>query len=125
MSKVLVFAEVKDSKIKKSALELISAARSSGADVFVAALGAGSKAIAAEAGSYGVKKVFGSEAANFSNYNPEVFTAAMSDLIKSEAPDIVLASGSSLARDLFPRVAARTGSGYAADGVGLAISGKD
>jgi electron transfer flavoprotein alpha subunit len=49
------------------------------------------------------------------HYNPESFTAAVSTMVKESGADVVLASSSVMARDLFPRVAARLDSGVASD----------
>ncbi|MCB0351105.1 MAG: electron transfer flavoprotein subunit alpha/FixB family protein, partial [Bdellovibrionales bacterium] len=59
---------------------------------------------------------------NLKNYNPELYSKLMSDLISQEKPDYVLASSSMLARDLFPRVAQILDAGVISDCTELAFS---
>ncbi len=125
MSKVLVFVEFHDNQIKKGSLEMLSAAKTSGRDVLAVALGAGSKALAPQLGTYGAKQVFCSEDSTLSSYNPEIFTALISELIQAQSAEVVLASASSLARDLFPRVAARVGGGIASDCTEMKLSASE
>ncbi len=121
MGNVLVFVEAnQNGQIKKSSLELLSAARQAGArqagaKIQAVALGSGTKALASQLGAEGVDEVFFSEAAAFDRYNSQVFTEVFAKLIKAQNPSVVLASSSSLARDLFPRVAAHLGFGVISD----------
>jgi electron transfer flavoprotein alpha subunit len=56
-------------------------------------------------------------------YNPEVFTALVEGWIKESGAKIVLGSTSMMARDLFPRLAAKFQSGVASDCITLAFDG--
>ncbi len=75
-------------------------------------IGTGAKAVAAKAAHYGAKTTFVCE---LGHYNPETFSEVATTMIKESGADVVLASSSTLARDLFPRVAARLDSGLASD----------
>jgi electron transfer flavoprotein alpha subunit len=66
--------------------------------------------------------VFVCDASELGHYNPETFTAVVSTMVKESGADIVLASSSVMARDLFPRVAARLDSGVASDCTVLEIT---
>ncbi|MEQ1878083.1 MAG: electron transfer flavoprotein subunit alpha/FixB family protein, partial [Bdellovibrionia bacterium] len=59
------------------------------------------------------------------NYNPEIFADVIATAVDTDKPDVVLGTGTSSARDVFPRIAARMGAGIATDGVALEISGLD
>ena len=107
MSNVLVFLESTDNGIKKSSLELLSAAKNSGRNVLAFAFGETSKAAAEEAGKYGATKAFICTDAKLNDYNSELYSALALQAIKDSSADLVLASSSMLARDLFPRVAAK------------------
>lgn len=125
MSKIIVFAEFTNGKLKSGTLELLSAGKAAGAELSAMAFGPGAKALAKELGAFGAKKVFVCENDSLKNYNSELFTDIVSSIIKKSGASTVLASGSMSARDLFPRVAARLGAGVIGDCTGLTISGND
>ncbi len=123
MSKITVFAEFTNGKIKSGTLELLTAAKAAGAEISAIAVGPGAKAIAKDLGTYGAKKVFVCENETLKDYNSEVFGNLVSGLIKKSGSTIVLASGTMLARDLFPRVATKLNAGMIGDCTGLKLSG--
>jgi electron transfer flavoprotein alpha subunit len=69
-----------------------------------------------------VKRAFLGDNAAFDKYNSELFTDAVSALLSSQKPEVVLASSTMLARDLFPRVAARLNTGVTSDCTELEIT---
>lgn len=125
MAKVSVFVEHKDGKIKKSSLELICAAKKSGAEVSAVAFGSGAKQLADELGSYGVGNLFACSSESLNHYNPEGYSAVLATHFKETAPNIVLASATSTGKDLLPRVAALLDCGAASDCTSLEISGEN
>jgi electron transfer flavoprotein alpha subunit len=125
MGKILVFTESTKSGLKRSSLELLTAAKKSGQPVAAVIAGAHAQELSSEAGKYGATEVHALAEAAFEKYNPELFTAALADLIKKAGATVVLASASSLAKDLFPRVAARLGTGVISDCTEINISGDD
>ena len=125
MSSILVFLEHKAGKIKKNSIELISAAKNSGATVSCVALGPGSLALANEGASFGATTFFVNEDESLKNYNSEAYAAILSALIKDQKPEIFLASATVLAKDLFPRVAGEADCGVATDCVSLEFNGSD
>ena len=100
---------------KKGSLELLNAAKNSGREVVAGLIGPGSKALTAKAGQHGAKTIFVCDHAELGHYNPEMFALAVQTMIKEAGADVVLASSSVLARDLFPGVAANMDSGLASD----------
>lgn len=122
MSTVLVFCETVQGQLKKGSIEILEAARQSGRKSLAVIVGPGAKAAAAAAGTFGASTVFYNEDEKFKNYNPEIFTAFLEPIIKDSKPEIVLASSTSLARDLFPRVAQKFESGIASDCTELAMT---
>jgi electron transfer flavoprotein alpha subunit len=125
MSKILVFAESANGKLKKSTLELLTTARASGSEVHVLALGNESEGLASQLAGWNVKEFHAGADATLSAYNPEVYAHVVAETLKQIKPSVVLASASMLAKDLFPRVATKTGSGLASDCTALKISGSD
>src|SRR5438309_2180568 len=122
MAKVFVFLEGNGSTLKKGSLELLTHAKASGREVVAGLIGPGTKALAGAAGQSGAKNLFVCDHADLGHYNPETFTGILEVMIKESGADVVLASSSVMARDLFPRVAARLDSGVASDCTMLALS---
>jgi electron transfer flavoprotein alpha subunit len=123
MAKILTFVEHSDGNIKKGSLELLSAAKNSGGEVQALIIGSGAKQVALEASKYGATKAFITE--GVAVYNPEIYGDIIVKAIEAGKAEIVLATGSSVSRDIFPRIGARIGAGVATDGVELQISGSD
>lgn len=127
MTKILVFSELvaKDSTkaLKKSALELLSAAQSAGAEVDMLVLDPKGAAVQSVAGSYGVKRLHIADDARLENYNPQMYTETMAALLGREKYDLILAASSTLGRDLFPRLAARIDAATISDCTELQLSG--
>lgn len=123
MAHVLVFTEFSSGQLKKGSLELLSAARKSGLKIQAIAMGSGSRSIVEQLGREGVEQAFVADNAAFDQYNPELFTDVVSGVLKAKSPSVILASSNSLARDLFPRIAARLDIGVTSDCTSLEISG--
>jgi len=122
MSKVFVFVESTGGQLKKGSLELLTAAKNSGREVIAGLIGPADKAAAEATGPAGAKTVFVCDTSSLNHYNPEAFTNVAHAMIKESGADVVLASSSSLTRDLFPRVAARFDSGVASDCTTLSLT---
>lgn len=123
MGKVLVFCEFQKGQLKRSSMELLSAAKKSGNSVLALGLGTSAGSLADMAGKYGATEAHLVKDAAFDQYNPELFTAAVSEIITKTGSALILASASSLGKDLFPRVAARLGAGILSDCTELKIEG--
>jgi electron transfer flavoprotein alpha subunit len=119
MSNVLVFAEHQHKAFSKSALVAIGAgkqlAAKSGGQCFAAVLGTGVDELAAEAGKYGVAKVFAVEHAALEHYTADAHAQALAALAEEKGCDIVVGTASSIGKDMLPRVAIRLGAGMASD----------
>lgn len=122
MSKVLVFCEHNDGKLKKTTLELLSAARTSQRPVAALFLGPTADSVITETGRYGVEEVFLCKDESLKNYNPEVFGPVIADAVAAAQPAVLLSTSSMMARDLFPRLAARWEAGIASDCTSLELT---
>ncbi|MCB0391721.1 MAG: electron transfer flavoprotein subunit alpha/FixB family protein [Bdellovibrionales bacterium] len=107
MSNVVVFCESQNGKVKKGSLELLSAARGAGKNIVAIGLGPAAKETTDELAHYGAKNVMLCSDEKLSNYNPQLYLAAMLEALKDLDFEVLLASSSVLARDLFPRLAAK------------------
>jgi electron transfer flavoprotein alpha subunit len=123
MSKILVFTETAHGKVKKSSLELLSVAKKSGSTVCALVVGTQAQDAAQEIASYGATDVYLLGTSDFDQYNPELYTAGICDVIQKSGATIVLASSSSTGRDVFPRVGARLSAGVISDCTEITISG--
>ena len=125
MAKILVFTEFANGKIKNGSLELLSAAKNSGADVIALALGSEASSLTEQIGHYGAAETLICSANSLNTYNPQAYSEVVSAALNKAQPDIVLASSTLLARDLFPKVGAKLNTGVISDCTELKINGAD
>ncbi len=119
MPNVWVIAEVKEGKLKKVTLELLSKgqelASKAGGALEGVLVGSGVEGLAAEMGSYGASKVFLAEDAALAGYNGEAYANVIAKLIEENKPGIVLLGASINGKDLAPRLSAKLGAGLVSD----------
>lgn len=127
MSKVLIYAEIKAGKIKKSAFELATEGRkladALGGQLGAALLGSESEQFAPDLAKFGVDTVYTVEAPELQGYNSEYFAQALAHLINNINPEIVLMSHTMQGKDLAPRTAAKLGLGVMADCISFRLEG--
>ncbi len=123
MAKVLIIAEHRDGKLKKSTFELTSASSTSGNETHVLLMGEGVTPMAKEIGAYGAKKVHVLDNAKLKFYTAESYTHVATQAVKAITPDIVLAAHSPTGRDFMPKLAARLNVGLASDCTELKFEG--
>jgi electron transfer flavoprotein alpha subunit len=109
MGTVLVFAEQREGKLKKSVLEVIGLARdlAAGGEVHAVVLGEGVSGIASDLAAFNVDKVWAADGASLKLPVPEAYTGALADAIGAIHPELVLMTASAMGRDLAPALAAR------------------
>jgi electron transfer flavoprotein alpha subunit len=118
---ILVFCETEGGKPHKSAFELLSKAAALGAGP-VSAVVIGD-ADAASLGAWGATTVYHATGSAFGSYGTGAWTKALAAAIAAANPAVVLASASQIARDAFPRLAARLGAGLAVECTDLTNAG--
>lgn len=123
MGKILVFVESNKGALKRSSIELLQAAHASGNEVAALAVGSSASSLLAEVGANGAKEFHVINDGSMDNYNPELFTLSVFDVIQKVQPKILLASASALGRDLFPRIAAKIDTGIMSDCIELKFNG--
>ena len=121
MADFLVFCEVADGKVKRSARELLGKAQllADGGDVVAVILGEALDGVGDDLGAWGADKVVKVQADVLEHFVPGAFAAALAQVVEDVNPDVVLASASGLGKDLLPRVAAKLDAGCASDVVDL------
>src|SRR6185295_14676847 len=127
MSDILVLVETKSGKIKKTSFELLSEASrlasQTGGSVKALLIGSGVSALAPETGAYGAAEAHVADHASLEKYNVERFASAISEAVKKTQPAVVLATASSVGRDVMPRIAARFNTGMMSECTKLTLSG--
>jgi electron transfer flavoprotein alpha subunit len=124
---VWVFAEQREGKVSKVALELLGAGRKLADRLGVelsAVLGGAPRQEAEELVRWGADRVYHSEDPALRDFNDEPYAAFLSSLIEKHKPEAVLAGATTIGRSFIPRVAARLNTGLTADCTSLEIDGE-
>lgn len=124
---ILVYAEVRNGKLKSTAGELLTEARKlTGGktdSIHAVLLGEGCAAHAKTLASYGASKVFVVDHATTNTYQCEPHIQTISQLVQKNSYKIVLGAASPTGRDFFPRLAARHKAGMLTDVISIALDG--
>lgn len=124
---ILVFAELRDGRLKKSSLETLSEAarlaKPLGGKVGVALVGEGIKAQAETLGRYGAAAVYAVESPRLKHYASEAYAKAVVAAHNKFGSEAIFMAATSMGRDLAGGVAALIGTAAAADCTGVTIDG--
>lgn len=116
---VYIFAEQVDGRISGIAFELIGKAKDLAADlktdVTAVLIGSEVKEQAKKLAEYGADTVIVVDNPALKEYRTEPYTHALSEVINTYKPDIVLIGATPIGRDLGPSVSARVATGLTAD----------
>ena len=123
MAKVLVVAEQRDGKLKKSTLELLGASSASGNETHAVLLGSGIGGLAPELAHSGANHVHTVDDAILKYYTNEAYARAVLKVVETMKPDIILASHTPTGKDLMPAISAKLGVGLASDCTQMAFEG--
>jgi len=123
---ILVFAEQRDGKLKKTAFETVSIGRSladeTDGNLTAVVVGSGIKNIAKELGKFGASNILVADDERLDKFVPSAYSRVIFSIIKSKNPDVVLFPFSSMGKELVPSVAARLGVSAASDCTKVKIS---
>ncbi|MCB9027151.1 MAG: electron transfer flavoprotein subunit alpha/FixB family protein [Bdellovibrionaceae bacterium] len=122
MSDVIVFCESQKGELKKGSLELLNAAKKTGKNVLAVVLGPQWKSISNLPALHGSKKVFVCTDEKLKHYNPQAYSEVLNHILKDQNFEIILASSTLMARDLFPRLAAKIDAAVVSDCTELDLS---
>lgn len=127
MSKVIIYAEIKGGKIKKTAFELASEGRkladALGGDLGAVLMGPQAEQFAPEVARFGVDTVYVVDAPELESYNSEYYAQALAGVVQDKKPEIVLLGHSMQGKDLAPRTAAKLGVAMIADCISFELDG--
>lgn len=123
---VWVFAEQRDGKLQKVALELLGKGReiADKLNVELTALLLGHEnmdEMTKDLGAYGADRVLVCDHESLSHYTTDGYSKVIADVVNAKKPEIIFIGASFIGRDLGPRVAARLETGLTADCTGLDI----
>src|SRR5262245_39925143 len=125
MAGIVTFAEQRDGKLRRAALEAVSEARRLAgplaASVTTVVIGPGGEAHAADLTAHGADSVVLFDDAAFGSYATEAYARALVQAIEQTKPSVVLIPFTAMGKDLAPRVAARIGAGLASDCIALEV----
>lgn len=116
---VWVYAEVTESGIDSSALELLAKARALDPEPAAVALGPGSSAAAAVLGRHGAATVYCSDDSVYSDFVAEPATFALQQLVAEHGPELILFATNYNSRDVAGRLSALTGATLVANAVDI------
>lgn len=122
---VWIFAEQREGKLQKVALELIGKgkelSKKLGVELTAVLLGYNIDDIPRQLIEYGADKVLYVNNPLLKNYTTDGYTKVINDLIEEKKPEILLVGATYIGRDLAPRISSRLGTGLTADCTGLDI----
>ena len=122
---VFVFVEQAENKINGVAYELIgegkSLAETLKTEVTAVLLGANLAGLEKKLASYGANKVIVIDDPALETYMTEPYAKALTEVVTTYKPEIVLFGATAIGRDLAPRLSARVHTGLTADCTSLAI----
>lgn len=123
--KIIAFAEQRNSQFKKTAFEVVRAARTIAdqlnAECDALVIGGNVSSIAPQLGAYGATKVFVVEDSRLENYSTTAFAKIVAEVARAEAADILFFPASAMGKDCSPRVAVKLDAGLAADCTALRV----
>ncbi|MGA2955119.1 MAG: electron transfer flavoprotein subunit alpha/FixB family protein [Thermodesulfobacteriota bacterium] len=121
---IWVFAEVKDSNIRKITFELLSQGRKMagklGEELVAVLLGSGVEKLTDRLAEY-ADKVFWVDDPTLAQYTTDGYASVLANLLKEHQPSIFLCGSTVTGKDLSPRLASRLQTGLATDCTGLSI----
>jgi electron transfer flavoprotein alpha subunit len=117
--KILAFAEQRNGQFKKTAFEVVKAAKTIAdqlqGEVVALVIGNNIASIAAHLGGYGAAKAVVVEDARLELYSTTAYAKIIAEIAKQESAEIVMLPASALGRDVSPRVAVKLNAGLATD----------
>jgi len=121
--KILVFAEQRDGKLKKTAFENVSLAKKLAVEFECAVIG--NDVNSADLGTYGAAKVVHYKSDKLATYTPDGYATVLADAMNKQGADVLLMGATAMGKDLAPRVAAKLNAAMATDCTSVEKEGSD
>lgn len=121
LKRVLVLAEQRDGRFRKSAFEAVGLARTLGSEVDVVLVGSSVAALAPQLGAYGATTVHTVEDPRLALYWAEGYAAGLAQAVETLRPELVLLIATAMGKDLSARVAARCQAALLSDCIQLEL----
>ena len=123
--KILAFAEQRNGQFKKTAFEVVKAAKTiadqlSG-EVVAVVIGNNVGSIAGQLGGFGAAKVVAVEDARLDLYSTTAYAKIIAEVATAESAEIILLPASEMGKDVAPRVAVKLNAGLAAGCTALTV----
>jgi len=119
MGNILVIAELSQGKTGRATWEAVTAGQKLSEDLgkqlAVLVLGDGIDAAAQEIAAKDVAEVLTAQDAKLAEYTPDGYSAAIHQVVESEAPDLVVLNHTYQVRDYAPKLAVKLGRGLVSD----------
>lgn len=126
---VFIFAEQRRGKIHPVSFELLGIGKNLadqlGTNLSAILLGCGIGHLADELGAHGADRVFLAEHENLDHFSDDAYGNVVTDIVRAQRPQILLAGATAIGRSFIPRVATSLGVGLTADCTELAIRSSD
>jgi len=127
MSNIVVVAEVRAGKLKRPALEAVSAAlalaQKTGGKVIALVIGSGLAAATAELQRSGAHKVVAVDAPGFANFSGDAWAKVVAEQCRQDGACAAFMPHTAMGKDLLPRVAALLDTGLITDVTALSYDG--
>lgn len=128
MSKnVLVVVERRDGSLRNVSFEVLNAAQqmTNGGEVTAVVFGKGASDEAQQLAQYGADNVYIVTNEELNEYSTDAFSQALTEVVQTIKPDVILVGHTAMGRDLAPRTAARLELGLISDCTGVEVDGEE
>ncbi|MFA6468243.1 MAG: electron transfer flavoprotein subunit alpha/FixB family protein [Bacteroidota bacterium] len=116
--KILAFAEQRNGQFKKTAFEVVKAAKTVSdqlqGETIAVVIGNGCASIADQLGGFGAARVIVVDDPRLELYSATAYAKIIAEVAKTESAEIVFLPASEMGKDVAPRVAVKLGAGLAA-----------
>jgi len=119
--KTLIIAFSKDNNCTSASFEMITAANGLGGEIFSIVMSDDASPAAQAFASRGGGKVFSISHPSLVQFNDEIFTKTVAEIIGKTSPNIVMAPATSYGKALVSRLAAKHGGSMVSDATALAL----
>jgi electron transfer flavoprotein alpha subunit len=127
--KIIAFAEQRHNQFKKTAFEVVRAAKTVAdqlsAELLAVVVGGNVSSIAGELGKYGASRIIVVEDPRLEQYSTTAYAKVIAEIARQESAQIIFLPASSLGKDVAPRAAVKLNAGLATDCTSIRIENGD